>query len=653
MSEEQNASAESMAGAHDEVDGQSKGRKKLTYYERLTRKVSKALTKGYAPWQRAWEPGEAEFPFSHKTGKFYHGPNAMTLLMAGYVDPRWLTRAQAIDLGMDVAPNEIMRSETGCYYDWYDRIAKLDNGQPVLNERGKAVYERVRRTSPKVSYFQAYNAEQIAGMPPFVGRNVTYQELSESFERIKAVIAGLGVKVTHRNMPFNGAAYYDASHDKIVMPHARQYVNPREYYNDLLFQACRAVEARPERCANRIGTEYEGDRAHVVSQLRCDIARFMAGRTFNIGYAPGFIEGRLSGEAMANVLRDDPTLILNICQDAENIEKFCLAHEYVHVQSVSLDEAKEMALPNERSYATAKHVRESVLKENTPTGVVFADRPLSAEETAAQIGNARESRTKEERDIAAQMRAARLLERKQAVEMYRNSTEVDPKEGYPPCARRTADGERTIYPMAGADGRVAAVMVRAKSAQVAKLPDGVRNQDVFCSFAGMKALIGDAASPPPRNVKPAVIVGNSYTGHVLWHAGANVILAPSPAAMGRAAEALRAVRPDVPIIFALERGERVREPKMPVMNDGRTFENATVIRPPGGEATFTAGEVTTKRGLRERFEMTLQSAYGALRRDDAAQKIEQVENLERDRVQERELTLERDRVQERARGRSL
>lgn len=646
MSEEQSVNAEALATIHDQEEAD----KKKKTYEILTDKVVRALEKGTAPWMRNWAPGELELPFNHQSGKFYHGPNAIRLLIDGRSDPRWMTRKQIDESGLRVRPEEMHKGVVCFYYGWVDYRPKLDaDGNEVRDERGRVVKEQVRLSQPKVGYFVVWNGEQIEGMPPFVPQHVTQAELAESFRRVNSIVSGTGVRISPKLMGKGESAHYDPRGNKIVIPPVQQYMDGREHFCDLLRGAASAVDTRVHRQVKR---GREDDPVPFARVMRVEMASLLMARTLNIGFTatPRDAAYEAEKDRLIQALRDDPRLILGISQDAENLQKYTLAYEYVHTLAVSLEEAAEKVIPGERAYVPAPRVRDSVRREQTPVGVVHANAPLPTQVEQHQVEQAKEVRTQEERAITAQIKAARVLERKQAVESYRSSVEIDPKEGCPPCARRSLDGEQTIYPMAGADGRLAAVMIRSKGTQVAKLPEGVRNQHVFCAFGGMKPLIGDSKTLPPRNVKPVVIVGNSASGHVLWHAGANVVMAVSPAAMGKAAEALRAVRPDAPIVFALERGDRAREPKVPTMSDGRPFENATAIRPPSGEATFTAGEANTKKALKERYAVTLQTAQGALRRSDAAAKLQDLNELERTR--ENELALELQRSNQRSRGRS-
>jgi len=74
------------------------------YRKEVTDDTIRMLEEGAAPWQRAWETGEAgRIPYNPTTHKPYRGGNVIALMVAGmrkgYTDPRWMTYRQAAEKG--------------------------------------------------------------------------------------------------------------------------------------------------------------------------------------------------------------------------------------------------------------------------------------------------------------------------------------------------------------------------------------------------------------------------------------------------------------------------------------------------------------------------------------------------------------------------
>jgi len=641
---------DTLVSVHDEAEA---GRP-LKTYEALSERLIQGIERGDAPWMRGWEPGEGELPYNHQTGNFYHGANLVSLMAEGRDDPRWLTRKQVEELGLRVRDEELPNGVVCHHYSTTAYKPRLDgNGNQVRDENGRVVRDPVALDPPKVYYFVVYNGEQVKGMPPFVQERPSEERLVEAYAKIHAMIGNMGVSVTHKRMEGKESAHYDADKDKIVMARKADYPDLRAYYGEMLQQVAHASGHKSR--LNR-GMEAFQDGHHAPSSVKKEqafealsvqLAAMMMIRTFNIGHVEHVTNGAYV-KPWVKMLKKDPGQILKACHQAESIQMACLS--YLHDHTLSKHQVQKQVLEAERSYKPAEKVKLSQREQATPIGVIHVAGPLPTAVEAAQVAAGKRALSQQERLISASLKAARLVERRSAIETWRRTAAIDPTiNGLPPIVRSLASFDRrgetqAIYPMVDATGRLATVMVSKGPWQSAKLPEGVRNHDVFCPYAGLKVLVGDKQNPPPKDVKPAVIVGNAATGAALWAQGANVVMATSPTTMVSAANALRALRPDIPIIFALERGDRERDPKIPTVSNGRTYPNATVIRPPRGANVFVAKDADVGS-----YGALLQTAYGALKRGETAAKVDEARLLEKEQVKERELS--RDLSQERSLGR--
>ena len=113
------------------------------YRNELVKELAEALERGTAPWQKPWSEVEKVWPRSAATGNAYKGKNAVKLYAVsrkmGYTDPRWMTYAQAADMGCQVKWGE--KATRIIFYPEGDlRPAKDKNGNILRNPDGTIKY---------------------------------------------------------------------------------------------------------------------------------------------------------------------------------------------------------------------------------------------------------------------------------------------------------------------------------------------------------------------------------------------------------------------------------------------------------------------------------------------------------------------------------
>jgi antirestriction protein ArdC len=631
-------------------------------YEALAEKLRQAIDQGDAPWMRSWEPGTTDLPYNYTNGAIYHGNTLLSLMGENSPDPRWMTRSQAQKHGLEVKAGELSNCVGGYFVSFTKYEYRLDaEGNRLRDADGRWIKDPVHLAEPVVSSFKLYNASQIDGVLPYIPERPSPEKLAKTYAEIEALAKSMGVKITHKKMQGKETPHYEASADKVVMPRKLDYRDIRAYYSDLLHGLAHATAAS-SRMGRDVGGFRDGHhdpkkvtRDQAFEELSVQIAAMMMVRRFNIGHYEHPTNGAYV-KGWSKMLKDDPRVVLRLSQRAEDIAFYCLSHEHDRTQSI--DAVNRQILERNRKYEAPKPVAASRLREATAAGVKHAALPLPTAVVVEQDTRGKEALSRQDIADNAAIKRYRAMEKEQALSVWRQTTDIDPTiNGLPPIAKRLkVTGEdrskdRIVFPMVGADGRIASIMQAMGPWARARMPSNMSNQDVFCPFAGMRSLVGDGRTPPPKEVKPVVVVDNAVTGEMFWMAGAHVVMAASSASMGRAAEALRAVRPDIPIVFAMERGDRVNEPEVPVQGNGLPFENATAIRPMRGAASFQKEGVIPHEQVPS-LTMVLQAAFGSLLKSQATERLEEV----RERVLETERQLELERTQDnnrkRARGRN-
>ncbi|MBK3404251.1 DUF1738 domain-containing protein [Methylorubrum rhodesianum] len=159
----------------------------------------------HCPWHRS-----GGLPRNALTGKTYRGINTVSLWVgakaAGYADDRWATYKQWAELGAQVRKGE--RSTLVVFF----------------KELGDEDDER-RRFVARASY--AFNAAQVDGAPILDAEAAsTEMMIPGSFDRF---VAATGARITHGG----GAAFYQPSQDRIVMPNQAAFRTTHGYASTL------------------------------------------------------------------------------------------------------------------------------------------------------------------------------------------------------------------------------------------------------------------------------------------------------------------------------------------------------------------------------------------------------------------------------------
>ena len=312
---------------------------KKSFAEIVTDKIIEQLKKGTAPWQKPWRENRPNIlPYNPLTDKKYKGINTLQLISEsiekGYEDPRWMTYKQAQSLNAQVRSHE--KSTMIQYWKFTESRDKLDEqGEPVLDEKGKKIKVDVLLAKPRVFYANVFNAEQIDNLPPLPVRENSDKNEWEHIERADKILKNSGAKIQHdRN-----SAYYSINEDVIHLPKKSQFDTNDKYYATVFHELGHWTGAE-SRLNRDIKNPYGSDE-YAKEELRAEITSMILGDELNIGHDPGQHAAYVN--SWIKILQDDPKEILRAASDAEKMKSYIMGFEQIKEQKteINLEQVKD------------------------------------------------------------------------------------------------------------------------------------------------------------------------------------------------------------------------------------------------------------------------------------------------------------------------
>lgn len=201
----------------------------------ITNQFVNALHSGAPPWIRPWNSPKAIniLPSNAITGRRYSGVNITILWSAaatrGYTNDRWLTYAQAQQVGATVEKGE--QATTVVFYRTLQVMEKDEDGTPELDEKGQPKF----RTVKLMKGIPLFNIEQCASVP----RRILAQE-SQTPEKpewqinqeVEDFVKKTGAMIRHDGV----TALYIPKEDYILMPPKTAFESNAGYYSTILHE---------------------------------------------------------------------------------------------------------------------------------------------------------------------------------------------------------------------------------------------------------------------------------------------------------------------------------------------------------------------------------------------------------------------------------
>ncbi|MCX2584291.1 ArdC family protein [Pedobacter sp. MR22-3] len=305
----------------------------------VAEKVIEGLRAGTAPWQIPWDSGGIPFlmPYNFQSGKRYRGINALSLLMAGREDPRWMTYRQAEESGMQVRKGE--KSMLIQFVKTRDEQVKRDaSGKVMHDELGKPIKETRELPHAIVRNAYVFNGAQIDGMPQLEREKPGNQWIP--IERAEKLVISSGAVVLHQ---YSENAFYDIKKDSITLPYKDWFSESAKYYATLLHELGHWT-GHPDRLNREMGKGF-GAELYAREELRAEIASMLIGQELGIGHDPG--QHYAYVESWISILENNPFEIFSAAMDAERILSYIMDIERkqeLSKENVSLNSMKPASL---------------------------------------------------------------------------------------------------------------------------------------------------------------------------------------------------------------------------------------------------------------------------------------------------------------------
>ncbi len=192
-------------------------------------------------WESGWYHMPSESPINGKTQKKYKGLNAFYLsvlgAIKGYSDPRWVTFAQAKELGANVKSGE--KSSEVFYWSWYDKKTKQPFDEKTVSGMTKEEELKYREENvrPVIKYYQVFNAEQCSNMPEYTKETVTPEmELEERAKQVALIERVIENSAAPVNYNGGNRAFYSPSTDSIHLPEIERFKSMQDIYATALHE---------------------------------------------------------------------------------------------------------------------------------------------------------------------------------------------------------------------------------------------------------------------------------------------------------------------------------------------------------------------------------------------------------------------------------
>jgi antirestriction protein ArdC len=299
---------------------QREKREKRDIRAEITAKVIESLNRGVAPWQRPWDVDVSMFPKNGVSGRRYRGGNSLNLLMESnllnYTDSRWFTFKQIHELG-----GNVIKGQHGSpveYWKFSNNAPILDeNGEPMLNTKGKPVMQAVKLRVPQVFYTTVFNFCQTEGLPPAVvdEKDIPVDRDAIAEEFISNLIINSGVPLVH-DQP--SRAFYRPSTDTVHLPKREMFHSDAAYYGVVAHELAHSTGH-----AIRLDRDLTGEKdsvSYAKEELRAELASYFLAAEYGINHDGDNHDSYIA--SWITVLENDKHELFRAATDAGKIVQY-------------------------------------------------------------------------------------------------------------------------------------------------------------------------------------------------------------------------------------------------------------------------------------------------------------------------------------------
>ena len=343
--------------------------KRKPFHLEFAEKIVAQLEAGTAPWQRPWQPGNANLaPHNPVSGTVYKGVNRLNLAMSGFDDPRWLTFRQANEQGYSIIAGS--KSEPVVYFQWTkEETLKDEKGKPVLDKDGKEQKILTQLDKPILRFARVFNAQQIDGIPPLSLTDKSFEW--NPVDKGESILAASGANIKHDQ---SDRAFYRMRDDSIHLPPRENFEDAAKYYGTALHELGHWTR-HPSRMNRESGPF--GSEQYAREELRAEIASWMLAQDTGIPHDPG--QHAAYVQSWIEAVKEDPFEIQRACRDAEHIHDYLLDLE--RKKEMGLEAPEAMPLPEREEAIAAMSLPERPAPEKT-----FLSVPYREKDQAKKLG---------------------------------------------------------------------------------------------------------------------------------------------------------------------------------------------------------------------------------------------------------------------------
>ena len=355
----------------------------------MTNKIIQEMNNGTLPWQAPWPKGlvkeRQRNPFSETE---YKGMNLVTLELAGFGDPRWMTYNQASKNGMTIP-----RGTKGKRIEYWTMKEYTVKENVVDPDTGEISVVEIKKQRPIGKTFTVFNAEQVEGMPPFKNEATKHLPEKELNERAEKLLKATGAQVMFDSP---GEAFYDKYTKVIHLSPRYTYNSTYDMYSSILHQLAHWTSSKMDRKIPDITEDKDG---YMREELRVELACYFLAHDLGIGATQDHIKSHASCIApWVKLLKINKHEIFRVAREGEKIYNFLMDYVPEYRRSKPIDVEEQVA--EEQAKKELKTIKEA----NTRIERDITDRADRED---------RENREEQEKTEAVQKEEAKKKEEKQ------------------------------------------------------------------------------------------------------------------------------------------------------------------------------------------------------------------------------------------------
>jgi len=278
---------------------------KFDVYQHVTDTIIAEIEAGTPPWRKPWSGGGTalQLPLRHN-GEPYRGINVLMLWIAaakaGFTSARWMTFAQAKELGGHVRKGE--RSATVVKYGTFEKTDTEGNEQTI----------------PYARAYRVFNADQIDGLPAeyYTIPEPSREPGADPLPEVVSFVQAAGARIETSSKP---QAYYDVVGDFIHMPSASTFFTSEGHASTLLHETVHWSGA--EKRLDRFG-RFSDRKAYAFEELVAELGSAMLSVHLNI--TPEFDQHAAYLKSWLSALKEDNRAIFKAASEAQKAMDYLL-----------------------------------------------------------------------------------------------------------------------------------------------------------------------------------------------------------------------------------------------------------------------------------------------------------------------------------------